>query len=62
MKTEILKVDSNMSPADILGSEAVIKATRLLQQGEVVAIPTETVYGLAGDCFNPEAVTKIFCS
>ena len=62
MKTEILKVDSNMSPADILGSEAVIKATRLLQQGAVVAIPTETVYGLAGDCFNPEAVTKIFAA
>ena len=62
MKTEILKVDSNMSPADILGSKAVIKATRLLQQGEVVAIPTETVYGLAGDCFNPDAVSKIFAA
>ncbi len=60
MKTEILKVDPSMSPADILGSEAVKKATRLLQQGEVVAIPTETVYGLAGDCFNPEAISKIF--
>ncbi len=62
MKTEMLKVDINMSPAEILGSEAVIKATRLLQQGDVVAIPTETVYGLAGDCFNPDAVSKIFAA
>jgi L-threonylcarbamoyladenylate synthase len=28
--------------------------------GELVAIPTETVYGLAADAFNPDAVTKIY--
>jgi tRNA A37 threonylcarbamoyladenosine synthetase subunit TsaC/SUA5/YrdC len=28
--------------------------------GEVVALPTETVYGLAADALNPDAVTKIF--
>jgi L-threonylcarbamoyladenylate synthase len=33
---------------------------RLLAAGEVVAIPTETVYGLAADAANPEAVAKIF--
>jgi len=32
----------------------------LLQQGEVVALPTETVYGLAADAFNPAAVAKVF--
>jgi len=62
MNTEVAKVDINLSPAEILGSDAVIKATRLLQQGEVVAIPTETVYGLAADCFNPDAVAKIFAA
>ncbi len=36
------------------------KANLLLQQGELVAIPTETVYGLAGNAINIEAVTKIF--
>ncbi|HYG03769.1 MAG TPA: L-threonylcarbamoyladenylate synthase [Chryseosolibacter sp.] len=36
------------------------KATQLLQQGELVAIPTETVYGLAGNALNAEAVAKIF--
>ncbi len=31
-----------------------------LRAGEVVAIPTETVYGLAADAKNPEAIKKIF--
>lgn len=33
---------------------------RRLAAGEVVAIPTETVYGLAADAANPDAVAKIF--
>lgn len=36
------------------------QASELLLSGEVVAIPTETVYGLAADAFNPLAVEKIF--
>jgi len=32
----------------------------LLKSGEAVAIPTETVYGIAADCFNENAVAKIF--
>ncbi len=36
------------------------KAVRLLEQDELVAIPTETVYGLAGNAFSKSAVTKIF--
>lgn len=35
-------------------------ALDLLQAGEVVAIPTETVYGLAGDATNGAAVARIF--
>ena len=35
-------------------------AVGLLQAGEVVAIPTETVYGLAGNALNPAAVARIF--
>ncbi|WP_432720893.1 L-threonylcarbamoyladenylate synthase [Jeongeupia wiesaeckerbachi] len=35
-------------------------AIALLRQGELVAIPTETVYGLAADAANPDAVAKIF--
>ena len=36
------------------------EAAVLLRKGEVVAFPTETVYGLGGDATNPEAVKKIF--
>jgi len=36
------------------------KAKLLLEAGELVAIPTETVYGLAGNALNVAAVTKIF--
>jgi L-threonylcarbamoyladenylate synthase len=36
------------------------KAIVLLQQGEVVALPTETVYGLAAFATNPSAIAKIF--
>jgi L-threonylcarbamoyladenylate synthase len=35
-------------------------ATELLKKGEIVGIPTETVYGLAGNALNEEAVLKIF--
>lgn len=39
---------------------AVEEAVNLLKAGEVVALPTETVYGLAANAFNPDAVAKIF--
>jgi L-threonylcarbamoyladenylate synthase len=35
-------------------------AVELLRKGEAVALPTETVYGLAADALNPIAVAKIF--
>jgi L-threonylcarbamoyladenylate synthase len=35
-------------------------ACRLLREGQVVAIPTETVYGLAGHALNPDALALIF--
>lgn len=40
----------------------VDKAKTLLEQGELVAIPTETVYGLAGNGLNPEAIGKIYAA
>ncbi|RYD76819.1 MAG: threonylcarbamoyl-AMP synthase [Sphingobacteriales bacterium] len=43
----------------IIGKD-IEKAAALLQNNEVVAVPTETVYGLAANALNPEAVTKIF--
>ncbi|MBQ3695601.1 MAG: threonylcarbamoyl-AMP synthase [Alphaproteobacteria bacterium] len=40
--------------------ENILKAAHLIQQGEIVAFPTETVYGLGADAYNPTAVAKIF--
>lgn len=39
---------------------AIEEAGALLRAGEVVGIPTETVYGLAADALNPQAVKRIF--
>jgi L-threonylcarbamoyladenylate synthase len=36
------------------------RAAELLDRGELVAVPTETVYGLAGDAADPRAVLRIF--
>ncbi len=50
MKTEIKKITP----------ESLAEAKGLLLCGEVVAIPTETVYGLGGNAFDDTAVKKIF--
>ena len=39
---------------------AIADAARLIRAGELVAFPTETVYGLGGDATNERAVAKIF--
>lgn len=60
--------DGNESPrALIFGSDdAVISdeelqlAAELLREGETVAFPTETVYGLGGNALKPSAILKIF--
>ena len=52
MKTEIRTV----SPA------AIREAAALLRAGELVAFPTETVYGLGADAFSSTAITKIFAA
>lgn len=36
------------------------RAAALLKSGEIVGIPTETVYGLAANAYDPEAIKKIF--
>ena len=41
---------------------ALAQAVRRLREGRLVAMPTETVYGLAGDADNPEAVRRIFAA
>jgi L-threonylcarbamoyladenylate synthase len=36
----------------------IAEAVRLLKAGELVGIPTETVYGLGADAANPDAVAR----
>ncbi|MBX4336149.1 L-threonylcarbamoyladenylate synthase [Bartonella raoultii] len=43
-----------------LNSTSIKKAIGLLKQGKLVALPTETVYGLAGDATNGRAISSIF--
>lgn len=38
----------------------LIYAKELLEKGDIIAIPTETVYGLAGNALNEDAIIKIF--
>jgi L-threonylcarbamoyladenylate synthase len=42
------------------GGEAIAEAARLVLAGEPVAVPTETVYGLAADATNAQAVARIY--
>ncbi|HEX3523157.1 MAG TPA: L-threonylcarbamoyladenylate synthase [Stellaceae bacterium] len=50
--------------ADIFpaGAVAIARAAALLRAGRLVAFPTETVYGLAGDATNDHAVAAIFAA
>ena len=55
MKTKILKINPNkISLTKIKIAAAIIK------KGDLVAFPTETVYGLGADALNIQAVSKIF--
>lgn len=41
-------------------SKDIVKAIEILNNDDVVAIPTETVYGLAGNIYSEKAIKKIF--
>jgi L-threonylcarbamoyladenylate synthase len=40
--------------------EGIARAAKLLREGQVVGMPTETVYGLAGAAFDEKAIARIF--
>ena len=42
------------------GDQGIAESVAILRRGEVVGLPTETVYGLAGDAFQPMAAARIF--
>lgn len=53
MKTEVINITAEYD-------RALKRSAELLKNGEVVGIPTETVYGLAANAFDEAAVKKIF--
>jgi L-threonylcarbamoyladenylate synthase len=55
LPAEVLKISRDEPEAHLLEY-----AARLIRRGEVVAIPTDTLYGLAADPFNLAAVERVF--
>ncbi len=53
MKTEKLVLSENFA-------ESITRAAQILKNGGIVAIPTETVYGLAASAFDDKAINKVF--
>lgn len=57
MQTRVVKID----PSNI-DENAIQEAATLIASGELVAFPTETVYGLGADALHPEASKKIYAA
>lgn len=55
MNTKIYKIDFNNT-----NTTQMEEAGNLIRTGELVAFPTETVYGLGGDALHPKAAKKIY--
>lgn len=60
MNTKVWKVDKYVD--NLENNPQVVDAARFLQQNEVLALPTETVYGLGGNAESDVAVEKIFAA
>ena len=56
LNKRIVAVRTRIEPAD----SALPEAAELIRSGELVAFPTETVYGLGGDAGNPVAIKRIY--
>ena len=55
METIIRKLDE-----ENIDLKVINEASTVLRNGGIVAVPTETVYGLGANAFNESAVKKIF--
>src|SRR5437667_10558238 len=55
--TEVIIVD-----AEYPEPRVIERAAKLLSDGEIVVFPTETVYGLGADAFQPAALERIFAA
>lgn len=57
MQTKVVVISE-----DNIESDLIQEAGRIIQEGGLVAFPTETVYGLGGDALNPEAASRIYAA
>ena len=57
IETEVIRVDPERPDPEVMR-----RAGELIRAGELVAFPTETVYGLGGDALNPESSKKIYAA
>ena len=57
MNTQIIEIDSHN-----IDTQKMQEAGKLIAGGQLVAFPTETVYGLGGDALDPEAAKKIYAA
>jgi len=57
-------VSNKISPAhnDSTWGPAIDEAVNILQRGEVIVLPTDTVYGIGADAFNPAAVAALLAA
>jgi len=68
METRVLIADQDLdhltdgSIEDPAHEDPIAAAVQELRDGNCVALPTETVYGLAADALNPDAVAKVFAA
>jgi L-threonylcarbamoyladenylate synthase len=60
MNTKVWKVDKNVDKLE--NNPQIVDAAHFFKKNEVVALPTETVYGLGGNAKSDEAVAKIFAA
>lgn len=60
METKIWKVDKTVDKLE--SNPQIVDAAKLLENNEIVALPTETVYGLGGNAKSDRAVAKIFAA
>ncbi|MBP1757644.1 MAG: putative tRNA threonylcarbamoyl adenosine modification protein, Sua5/YciO/YrdC/YwlC family, partial [Firmicutes bacterium] len=59
-KTEMIMIEPDLPAAEL--DRLLMPAALALRAGELVAFPTETVYGLGADALNPAAVDRIFAA
>ncbi len=60
--TRIIRIEGvkgNLTDRDLA---AIEEAGRIIREGGLVAFPTETVYGLGGDAFNPRSSSRIYAA